>query len=127
MPSVTKRIKYMKQSVQLKGLGDNQFEEAIKAAGMVCDHFSSEFAEGRLERWADQYVGQEENLLSLANRIFTPVNELGKKERHIPLPKELDPYSVAEKIVQKGFVTTDDNFVQYTRGVTEARGNSRVR
>ncbi|KAG6836084.1 hypothetical protein H0H93_011535, partial [Arthromyces matolae] len=116
-----KRIKFLKQSVQLEGLGSRQFCDAMEGAKIVCQHFASEFAEGRLERWEDAYAGQEEQQLNLANRIFTPLEELGEDDRHQPLGKELDPYNVTDKIVQKGFAVTDDNIVQYSRAVTETK------
>ncbi|KAG6847476.1 hypothetical protein H0H93_007875 [Arthromyces matolae] len=112
-----KRMKYMKQSVQLEGLGEDQFEHAIRAAAGVCAHFATEYAEGRLERWENAYAGQDDKVFDLANRMFTPVKDMSKDEIHRPLPKELDPYGLTEKIVQKGFAITDDNMVQYARGV----------
>ncbi|KAG6819419.1 hypothetical protein H0H93_012043 [Arthromyces matolae] len=122
-----KRIKYLKQSVQLEGLGTKQFEDAVRAASIVCNHFASEFAEGRLEQWEDAYAGHQEKYLNIANRIFTPVDELGPDEVHQPLPKELDPYNVTDKVVQKGFAVTEDNTVQYSRATSETKDGLVVR
>ncbi|KAG6863330.1 hypothetical protein C0993_011972, partial [Termitomyces sp. T159_Od127] len=109
-------------SVKIDGLGTQHFEDVIKSTGIVCNLFNHEFSEGRLERWEDAYVGQNNRFIYIANQIFMPKTEAAPDEVHYPMNKDLDPYRLSEKIFPKGFMITEDNIVQYSKAKAGENG-----
>ncbi|GLB43026.1 hypothetical protein LshimejAT787_1204750 [Lyophyllum shimeji] len=118
------KLRFLKQSIRLDGLGMTQFRDAVDAAAAVCDLFDRVFEEGALERWKDGLLGDEEKLLDMSNKLVTHVNDaIG--QQHIPFDSGIDPLGVMDSLLQKGYIRTEDNMVQYSEGKRGPDGKRR--
>ncbi|KAG6906957.1 hypothetical protein DXG01_011186, partial [Tephrocybe rancida] len=109
------RVRFLKQFFRLDGLGTQQFCAAIEATTAVCELFNRVFEEGTLEHWKDGLPGDEDKLLDMSNKIVTQTAEAHDQE-HVPFEASNDPAGVMEALLQKGFIRTEDNIVQYSEG-----------
>ncbi|KAF8061874.1 hypothetical protein FPV67DRAFT_1669824 [Lyophyllum atratum] len=109
------KVRFLKQSIRLEGLGSDQFQDAIAAAGAVWELFDRVFEEGTLEKWKDGLAGEKDKVLDIANLLVTNAKD-GTEQDHIPFDTNSDPLGVMDSLLQKGYVRTEDNVVQYSEG-----------
>ncbi|KAF8059501.1 hypothetical protein FPV67DRAFT_1784357 [Lyophyllum atratum] len=118
------RIKFLKQAIRLDGLGSERFKDAVVAAGAVWNLFDRVFEEGVLESWKDGLAGEDNNLMDMSNLLVTSV-KAGTGQQHIPFDAGSDPHAVMDSLIQKGYMRTEDNIVQYSESKVGLGGKRR--
>ncbi|KAG6906386.1 hypothetical protein DXG01_014177 [Tephrocybe rancida] len=101
------RIKFLKQSVMLKGLGTSAFDKCMKSTQLIHEAFDRSFPDGQLQEWNENEG--EELAMHIANRFFMPLSKVAPGEHHIPFEKSINLMGVLASVVKKGFVSTEDN------------------
>ncbi|KAG6915600.1 hypothetical protein DXG01_010803 [Tephrocybe rancida] len=101
------KIKFLKQSIKLVGLGAKFFDNSIEAILIIHDKFDRSFREGQLMEWLP---------------LFTPADDVLPGEKHIPFEPALNPAGILENLAKKGFVRTEDNVVEYMERKSAANG-----
>ncbi|KAG6905035.1 hypothetical protein DXG01_005492, partial [Tephrocybe rancida] len=109
------RLRFLRQWIRLDGLGTEHFKDAVEAAASVCELFDRAFEEGALEKWKETLTGNKDKLLDMSSKLVTHVDK-ANGQCHIPFDSSANPSGVMESIIQKGFIHTEDNVVQYSEG-----------
>ncbi|KAG6904932.1 hypothetical protein DXG01_006135 [Tephrocybe rancida] len=122
-PAMSK-IKFLKQSIKLVGLGAKFFDDGIEAISIIHDKFDRLFREGQLMEWLP-YEGDEPRI-NAANRLFTPADDVLPGEKHVPFEPAIDPAGILGNLAKKGFVRTEDNVVEYMEQKSAANGEHQL-
>ncbi|KAK0449817.1 uncharacterized protein EV420DRAFT_1646817 [Desarmillaria tabescens] len=101
------KVRFLSQSVWLVGLGSESFDNAMDAIRSMQVMGEREFRDGELEHWKP-----------------IPRNTTNDEEG-IPFPNDVDPVGILAKMAQRKWIHTEDNEVQYYRGVMDERGKKR--
>ncbi|KAG6850007.1 hypothetical protein H0H93_002625 [Arthromyces matolae] len=105
-----KKIKYLKQTITINGLGGDEMKEAWNAMRMIHGVFDRTFKQGQLE---DLYKEDDYTTINAANRLMTPSKDTDQP--HVPYESHSDPDGMLESIARQGFRRTEDNIVNFVK------------
>ncbi|KAI0083288.1 hypothetical protein BDY19DRAFT_900527, partial [Irpex rosettiformis] len=110
---LTKNPMTAKQSLVLTGLGEEQFDNAVKAVIELHSRFASHLPAESLQSWSP--IKDEDTLcLELSNRYFTP-DYLSKEYDSIPIDESIDPLGILRTKAVRGKHTEDNVVLYYER------------
>ncbi|KAG6905026.1 hypothetical protein DXG01_005545 [Tephrocybe rancida] len=118
------KAKFLKQHVRLDGLGTPEFTSAIGTIQGICKVFDRIFEEGELEQWKDGLSVDENKQLDMSSKLFTPASD-ARGAQHVPFDTSSDPSGVMDAFLQKGYIRTEDNVVQFSEGKLGLEGKKR--
>lgn len=111
----------MKQSVVLTGLGEPQFETAIRGMLSIYQVFQGLVAtlQGRLREWAPTQNSADLEL-KFHNRLLTRMKDIGD-DIEVDMAQVIDPFNVLRPLLRDQVHTTDNVVEYWERNVKDSK------
>ncbi|KIL56605.1 hypothetical protein M378DRAFT_89111, partial [Amanita muscaria Koide BX008] len=110
IPSSSKQIKYLRQSVSITGLGTSHFDASMKGLTNIYVLFSHFVPADKLQACAITGQYGKHASIDTSNRYFTARNTT---EQHVPFTSKVDPNRILERAVGSVYVHSKHNIVRY--------------
>lgn len=96
LSSANRNISHIHQSITLTGMGEDEFEEQLKALLNIFARFSETFPAGQMQTWIPSFVElgtSRHSSFKLSNPLVTHPNKVGEALglKEIPISSEMDP------------------------------------
>ncbi|TFK53518.1 hypothetical protein OE88DRAFT_1611284, partial [Heliocybe sulcata] len=112
-PLIRKAYKkqFLNQSIQITGLSDETFKNAMQGIAIIHRHMSRSFKDGAMQSWApSDFDGHP--AIDVTTRFFNHSKAPGGTIS-IPFDTNIDPKGILSKLVDDKWVHTPDNTVDY--------------
>lgn len=120
--AMIKQRPFIRQQVNITGLGSAQFEESIEKIIQIHVAFMNNFPDDTLDQWQyGDFAGFK--TLDAQTRYFDHRSVSAEQAEIIPFDKLIDPQGVLRSMIGDGFYHGVDNHVDYKSRIISPEGN----